>query len=201
MWNALLHRPGPAGGVTVGRTRAASREFREVRATEPTEPGSGWDTVQETDTCMSTDGRPSRARSLVNEKLLRAVYISTARHDLRDEELATLLEVSRRNNAARGVTGALAYHDRAFIQVLEGPEAAVEALLARIARDPRHTGMSVFDRSRTGQRVFGGWSMGWLRASDLARAGLDPNVLFLRDTPDAVVNALLEAFRLTMRVA
>jgi hypothetical protein len=52
--------------------------------------------------------------------LFRAVYISTARHDLRDEELATLLDVSRRNNAARGITGALAYHDHAFIQVLEG---------------------------------------------------------------------------------
>ncbi len=137
----------------------------------------------------------------MNEGLFRAVYVSAASRDLTDGELAAILDVSRRNNAARGVTGALAYHDRGFVQVLEGPEAAVEALLARIARDPRHTGMSVFDRSRTGQRVVGGWAMGWLRALDLARAGLDPNVLFLRDTPDAVVNALLEAFRLTMRVA
>jgi hypothetical protein len=73
-------------------------------------------------------------------KLLRAVYVSTATRDLRDEELGALLDVSRRDNAARGITGALAYHDRVFIQVLEGPEAAVEALLATIARDPRTPG-------------------------------------------------------------
>ena len=137
----------------------------------------------------------------MNEKLLRAVYISTARHDLSDEELATLLDVSRRNNAARGVTGALAYHDHAFIQVLEGPEAQVEALLATIARDDRHTGMMVYERTGIDGRAFGGWSMGWVRASDLARAGFDPGTPFLRDSPSALVNAMFEAFRLTVRLS
>ena len=65
----------------------------------------------------------------MNEGLFRAVYVSAASHDLADGELAAILDVSRRNNVAWGVTGALAYHDRAFVQVLEGPEAAVEALL------------------------------------------------------------------------
>ncbi len=152
---------------------------------------------------VSLDDRPPAppaAGPQPTGELLRAAYVSAAARDLREDELVAILEVSRRDNAARGVTGALAYHDRGFVQVLEGPEAAVEDLLARIARDPRQTGMSVFDRSRVDRRVFDGWAMGWLRASDLARAGLDPGVLFLRDTPDAVVNALLEAFRLTMRV-
>ncbi len=133
-------------------------------------------------------------------KLLRAVYVSTASHDLADGELAAILDVSRRNNAARGITGALAYHDRIFIQVLEGPEAAVEALLATIAGDPRHTGMTVCGRSRVDRRVFGGWAMGWVRAADLARAGFDPGVPFLRDTPDALVNAMLGAFRQTVQL-
>lgn len=136
----------------------------------------------------------------MDEGLFRAVYVSAATRDLRDGELAAILDVSRRNNAARGVTGALAYHDRAFVQVLEGPEAAVEALLATIARDPRHTGVTVCDRSRVDDRAFGGWSMGWLRASDLARAGFDPGTPFLRDTPDLLVNAMFEAFRLTVRL-
>ena len=134
-------------------------------------------------------------------ELLRAVYVSTATRDLRDEELVALLDVSRRDNVARwDVTGALAYHDRVFIQVLEGHEAAVEALLARIARDPRHTGMMVVSRSRIDGRMFGGWAMGWVRAADLARAGFDHGVPFLRDTPDALVNAMLEAFRLTVQL-
>lgn len=136
----------------------------------------------------------------MTERLLRVIYGSSSPDHLREDELVAILEAARRGNAARGVTGALAYHDRGFIQVLEGPGPEVEALLARIARDPRHTGMLVFDRSEVDARAFGGWSMGWLRASDLARAGLDPGVLSLRDSPSPVVDAMFEAFRLTMRV-
>ncbi len=137
----------------------------------------------------------------MTEDLFRAIYVSTATRDLGDEELIPLLEVSRRNNAARGITGALGYHDRSFIQVLEGPQGPVEALLATIACDTRNTGLSIFDRSRIDERVFGEWSMGWVRASDLTRAGFDPGVLFVRDTPSAMVNALLDAFRRTTQLA
>ena len=146
-------------------------------------------------------GHPLAAGPPPAGELLRAAYVSAAPRDLREDELVAILEVSRRDNVTRGVTGVLCYHERGFVQVLEGPEAAVEALLVTIARDPRHTEVTVFDRARVDERTFGAWSMGWLRASDLSRAGLDPGVLFLRNTPDAVVNALLEAFRLTMRVA
>ncbi len=137
----------------------------------------------------------------MTDELFRAIYISSATHDLRDEELVALLDVSRRNNAARGITGALAYHDYAFIQVLEGPEVLVEALLATIARDTRNTGMIVCERTRIDERAFGGWSMGWVRASDLARAGFDPGALFGRDNPSALVNAMFNAFRLTVRLS
>ena len=52
----------------------------------------------------------------------------------------------------------------------------------------------------TDGRAFGEWSMGWVRASDLARAGFDPGALSLRDSPSALVNAMFEAFRLTVRL-
>jgi hypothetical protein len=136
----------------------------------------------------------------MTEELFRAIYVSTAKRDLRDEELAHLLEVSRRNNAAWDITGVLCYHDGSFIQVLEGPEGPVEALLATIGRDTWHTGVSVLDRSRIDDRVFGGWSMGWLKPSDLTRAGFDPGALFVRDTPSAMVNAMLDAFRRTTQL-
>ncbi len=58
----------------------------------------------------------------------------------------------------------------------------------------------VFERSRIDGRAFGGWSMGWVRASDLARAGFDPGAPFLRDSLSEVVNAMFEAFRLTVRL-
>jgi hypothetical protein len=131
------------------------------------------------------------------EELIRAIYVSTATRDLRDDELISLLDVSRRNNAIWGITGVLAYHDRSFVQVLEGPTGLVEALLATIARDDRNVGMSIFDQSKVDGRTFGEWSMGWVRTSHLAQEGFDPAVLFLRDTPDTMVNALLDGFRRT----
>jgi hypothetical protein len=107
----------------------------------------------------------------MNEELFRAIYVSTAKRDLRDDELAHLLEVSRRNNAARDITGVLCYHDRSFIQVLEGPEGPINALLASIGRNTWHTGILIIDRSRTDNRVFGGWSMGgWERGTSPMRA-------------------------------
>ncbi len=136
----------------------------------------------------------------MTEELFRAIYVSTATRDLRDEDLAPLLEVSRRNNAAQDITGALGYHDLSFIQVLEGPKGPVEALLSTIARDTRNTGMLILDRWKIDERVFGEWSMGWVRAGDLTRAGFDPGALFVRDTPSAMVNAMFDAFRRTTQV-
>ncbi len=136
----------------------------------------------------------------MTEVLFRAIYVSTARHDLRDEELASLLDVSRHNNAAQGITGALGYHDRSFIQVLEGPKGPVEALLATIACDARNTGMFIIHQSRIDDRVFGEWSMGWLGASDLTRAGFDPGVLLMLDTPSTMVNTMFDEFRRTKRL-
>ncbi len=60
--------------------------------------------------------------------------------------------------------------------------------------------MLILDRSRIDEPMFGGWSMGWLRASDLTRAGFDPGVLFVRDTPSTMVNAILDAFRRTTQL-
>ena len=133
----------------------------------------------------------------MSETLFRAIYISSATRSLIDEELASLLAVSRHNNAVWDITGVLCYYDRGFIQVLEGPKGFVEALLARIACDPRNTGMSIFEQEMIAKRTFGKWSMGWLRSSDLRQAGFDPKALFMRN---ATVNGILDAFRTTMRV-
>jgi hypothetical protein len=54
-------------------------------------------------------------------------------------EIESLLECSRRNNAANDITGALLFDGRAFAQVLEGPRSSVEAVYAKIVNDPRHS--------------------------------------------------------------
>ncbi|WP_375424882.1 BLUF domain-containing protein [uncultured Friedmanniella sp.] len=92
-------------------------------------------------------------------------YVSSASQLLTTEQLEELLVTSRRNNEARGLTGALLYQDGNFIQVLEGEQSVVEDLYNRIAIDPRHRQVIVLVRGTTAERQFGEWSMAY---SDLS---------------------------------
>ncbi|MDT0631148.1 BLUF domain-containing protein [Rubrivirga sp. S365] len=92
--------------------------------------------------------------------LVQVVYGSATPHLLSRDELLDILRVSRRNNAAAGVTGALLYTEGNVMQVLEGPGPAVEATYARIARDPRHHRVLPLIRGPVEARSFPDWSMG-----------------------------------------
>lgn len=89
------------------------------------------------------------------------VYVSSATHDFSSAELVKLLEVSRRNNEAAGVTGLLLYRNGDFMQVLEGEQSAVNAVYARIAADLRHNNLLRLLREEHSQRQFPNWSMGF----------------------------------------
>jgi CheY-like chemotaxis protein len=99
------------------------------------------------------------------------VYQSRATAPLGEAALARLLAQSRAHNAAHGLTGVLLYSDGRFVQLLEGAPGAVGAVFARIARDPRHTGVVTLADGPADHRLFGEWSMAY-RAVD--RAALAP---------------------------
>ena len=100
----------------------------------------------------------------------RILYISTAREKLDDASLDGILRISRRNNAAVGVTGLLIVGGRRFLQVLEGPDDAVASVYDRISRDDRHFAVVRLSRKTIEARTFGAWSMGY-RAVNLG--GID----------------------------
>lgn len=131
--------------------------------------------------------------------LSRLVYYSRNRISKDPEVLAAeirrILEASRANNARVGVTGALMFNAGCFGQVLEGPQAAVEAVFERIQQDDRHGDVSLLDVSGAQSRAFETWSMGFVGASidDAARfgqiaseSGYDPS----RMTGEALFEAL-----------
>jgi hypothetical protein len=95
--------------------------------------------------------------------IVQVIYTSAAVHDLDDAELARILDVSVRNNARLGITGLLLYSARTFIQVLEGEQAVLDALLARIRTDPRHRNVDVLVRNEIREREFSQWHMGFRR--------------------------------------
>ena len=90
--------------------------------------------------------------------LSQYLYISTA-PNLSREDVDSILQASARNNPERGVTGLLLYNGRNFLQLLEGEESALVALMVRIGNDPRHTGVSVLERKVIEQRSCPGWAM------------------------------------------
>lgn len=94
----------------------------------------------------------------------RLIYISTARAVLAQAEIERVLAVSRRNNAAVGLTGLLVVGGRRFLQALEGPEDAVETTFRRIGADPRHFAVVTLRRETVADRAFPDWTMGYQRA-------------------------------------
>ena len=94
----------------------------------------------------------------------RLLYISTARDGFDETELDGILRISRRNNAAVGVTGLLVVGGRRFLQVLEGPDDAVATVFERISRDPRHFAVVRLSRKPIETRAFGEWAMGYRSA-------------------------------------
>jgi Sensors of blue-light using FAD len=84
----------------------------------------------------------------------------------RKQELGSLFTQARGNNKDRQLTGALLVHGDWFVQVLEGDEAEVRAVYARIERDVRHERISLLETGDVEGRVFGRWAMA--RVSDAA---------------------------------
>lgn len=86
-------------------------------------------------------------------------YISSATRLLKPGDLEEILRKSRRRNEERGISGVLLHSNGTFMQIIEGPERAVESLFEVISMDPRHTGIQRLLTRRLEERQFGDWSM------------------------------------------
>lgn len=110
------------------------------------------------------------------------LYISTAPTLSRDE-VDAILATSARNNPARGITGLLLYNGRNFLQLLEGEEAALATLMARITGDPRHGGVTVIDRRTIAERTCPDWAM---KRVLIAESVASRREMLHRDLPQAL---------------
>lgn len=92
-------------------------------------------------------------------------------------DLVHLVRAARVTNEARAVTGLLLYSQRTFLQLLEGAQDDVEAIMARIRASTRHTDINAVFAEETKDRMFPTWSMGlnvadtWWPASVRTLAG------------------------------
>ena len=76
--------------------------------------------------------------------------------------IATLLSECLARNARCGITGALMFGDGRFLQVLEGPEDAIDAIFMRINCDCRHQNVRLLSRTHSDKRLFAAWTMAFV---------------------------------------
>lgn len=103
---------------------------------------------------------------MLHHMLHSLTYISLSECDNPDQVMPAILTASRRNNPGMGITGALLLVQDMFLQVLEGPQTAVEHTMQRISKDPRHSGVTVLLSTPADERSFADWGMGWARMPD-----------------------------------
>lgn len=97
--------------------------------------------------------------------LTSLLYVSDSRLALGARELDAIVAASLRNNAAAGISGALISTRTRFAQLIEGPEAAVDDLMARILADPRHERVRVIVRRWVLVRVMHDWRLAYAGSS------------------------------------
>ncbi|MEM9204353.1 MAG: BLUF domain-containing protein [Actinomycetota bacterium] len=92
--------------------------------------------------------------------LSAVLYVSSADVAFTSVDLIDLASRAASANEGREVTGYLWFDGSMFVQYLEGPPAEVEAVLATISADDRHTIVKTFRRLYPADaRRFVGWNM------------------------------------------
>ena len=98
-------------------------------------------------------------------RLKSLTYTSLASLDLQPSDLEAIHRSARDVNSLEGITGLLIFNGTHFLQIVEGVPEAIDDLVERLRRDPRHSGFEVRDEHMIEERSFPSWSMELVRVS------------------------------------
>lgn len=111
------------------------------------------------------------------------IYLSQATRPLSAKALTCLVEQARPANERQHLTGALIYSNKRFIQLLEGEQAALDAVYARISRDPRHQHLYKVAHYPIATRQFANWSLAFQTLSPAQFAHLAGHLAPTKSAP------------------
>ena len=95
------------------------------------------------------------------------IYVSTLAPDASVQVVADIAVKSRTNNLQADITGLLVFDGLHFCQQLEGCAREVDAAMARIRVDPRHSGVAVLHQGPLDKRRFRRFSLGYTSVEDI----------------------------------
>ena len=101
--------------------------------------------------------------------LVQTIYYSAVNASLTAKDIEQILQSSRKNNAAKQLSGILAFNGQYFLQALEGLRSEVCETLSVIAKDPRHTAIYITSHREIAERDFSGWDMAYVGQSKFNR--------------------------------
>jgi hypothetical protein len=105
--------------------------------------------------------------------LSRLIYYSQER-DVGTHGVLRILDEARAGNDREGITGVLAFDRRWFLQCLEGSRDALTRKFLAIARDQRHSGVTLVAFEEVGERLFPNWTMGAMKVDNLEPDAFHP---------------------------
>ena len=70
-------------------------------------------------------------------RLKQVIYVSE-KTDTTSDSLTDIYDISQKNNSESGISGCLLIGSNSYLQILEGPDSAVENLYSKIEVDSRH---------------------------------------------------------------
>jgi len=97
------------------------------------------------------------------QNILQLIYTSVATVAFPEDDLNALLFKSRKNNKESDITGMLLYDNGTFLQIIEGPDDAIQQLFSKIEKDDRHERIITISQRSIPRRDFDQWSMGFVR--------------------------------------
>ncbi len=77
-----------------------------------------------------------------------------------DAVIQDIVAHSKKNNAETEISGVLFFHENRFLQIIEGEEDHLRALMETISNDNRHQDVRYLMDSDVKERSFGSWNMG-----------------------------------------
>ncbi len=96
-------------------------------------------------------------------RMISLIYVSRSliARGAQQVEIGSIVNGSTARNGHLAVRGALIYTERHFGQLLEGPDVAVDELMASIAHDPRHECVTVIERKPIDGYRFPAWGLAY----------------------------------------
>jgi hypothetical protein len=77
------------------------------------------------------------------------------------DRLSGIVEYSRWWNGSVGITGALVFTEKHFVQFIEGSDIEIDNLFLKISSDSRHTNIVVVETAKVTDRYFGQWDLAY----------------------------------------